>query len=141
MSCYRAEIINLSLKDDKLIMKYPILHVKKRLLGFVKIYMVSIPENKVEETARKFQENMSTKLKKEWYITFHNAEQVIIIFRKRIFKLSGRGIVPVYQERLNTANAEDKEKWDEMIQYAKSLGIPDSQCDFLPEGFDKWEYC
>lgn len=27
-----------------------------------------------------------------------------------------------------------------MIAYAKSLGIPDAQCDFLPEDFEKIEY-
>ena len=31
-------------------------------------------------------------------------------------------------------------RWDDMIQYAKSLGVPDEQCDFLPEDFTKQEY-
>ena len=89
MSCFHAEIINLSLKDSSIIKKFPMLDVKKRFLGYVKIYTISIPENDIEETIRIFQKNMSTKLKKEWYITFHNVERVIIVFRKRIFDLSG----------------------------------------------------
>lgn len=140
VSCYHAEIINLSLKNNNMIEKFPILNTKKRFLGYVKIYTISISEKNIVETVKMFQDNISTKLKKEWYITFHNAERVIIVFRKRIFNLNGKGIMPVYQKILNTSNAEDKEKWDEMISYANSLGIPDSQCDFLPEDFDKQEY-
>ncbi|MDD4434182.1 MAG: hypothetical protein PHN48_10905 [Parabacteroides sp.] len=93
MKNYHAEVINLSLKDKEMIKKYPLLSVKKRYLGYVKI-----------------------------------------------FYLSGKGITPVYQKCINTSHADDKQKWDEMISYAKTLGIPDEQCDFLPEDFDKMEY-
>jgi len=137
---YHAEIINLSQKDDSIMKQFSILEVRKRFLGYVKIFTVSIPEANIAEAVNKFQANMSTKLKKEWYITFHNAGNVIIVFRKKIFELSGKGINPVYQQLLATTDAVDKEKWDEMIKYAKSLGIPDSQCDFLPPGFSKQCY-
>lgn len=83
---------------------------------------------------------MSTALKKEWYITFHTSENVIVVFREKIFVMSGKGIVPVYKKRIDTSHAKDKQKWDDMIQYAKSLGVPDEQCDFLPEDFTKQEY-
>lgn len=69
--------------------------------------------------------------------TVHNAEQVIVVFRKRIFNLSGKGIVLVYQKLLDVSGADDKEKWEELIEYAKFLGVPDNQCDFLPENFEK----
>ena len=58
---------------------------------------------------------------------------MIVVFRKRVFKLSGKGINPVYQKCIDTTSADDREKWDEMIEYAKSLGVPEEQCDFLPE--------
>lgn len=82
-------------------------------------------------------------MNKEWYITFHTTENVIIVFRKRIFNLSGKGIKPIYQKCIDTSCAEEKQKWDDMIAYAKSLGIPDSQCDFLPEDFKikERDYC
>lgn len=41
---------------------------------------------------------------------FLTAEQVIVVFRKRIFKLSGKGICPVYQKCMDATFAEDKEK-------------------------------
>ena len=77
---------------------------------------------------------------RKWYITFHNAEQVIVVFRKRIFYLSAKGIRPVQYKKLDTTYAAEKEQWDEMIEYARSLGVPDDQCDFLPESFDKQMY-
>ena len=73
--------------------------------------------------------------KKEWYITFYNENKVIIVFRSKIFKLSPSGISPIHGKLIDISSAEQKNEWNEMINYAKSLGIPDSQCDFLPEKF------
>lgn len=89
MSYYHAEVINMSLKSNKILEEFQIIDIKKRFLGFVKIITIAIPEGKIEKTVELFQKNMSTKLNKEWYITFHNAERVIVVFRKRIFNLSG----------------------------------------------------
>ena len=59
-------------------------------------------------------------------LTFRNAERkdtlLILQFIKELAD---------YEKMLN----EDKDGWDEMIQYAKSLGVPDEQLDFLPEDF------
>lgn len=140
MPKYHAEIINISLKDKNVINKYSIIDIKKRFLGLVRIYTISIPEENIENAVEEFQSNLCTALKKEWYITFHTAEQVIVVFRKRIFKLFGKGINPVYQKCIDTTSAYDREKWDEMIEYAKSLGVPDEQCDFLPEKFMEDNY-
>lgn len=60
MQSYHAEIINLSLKDRKMIKQYPILNVKNVFLGYVKIYTISISENDIEKTVRAFQDNMGT---------------------------------------------------------------------------------
>ena len=137
---YHAEIINMSLKDKGMIEKYTILDIRKRYLGLVKIYTIAISEDEIENAVEQFQANLGTALKKEWYITFHTAQQVIVVFRKKIFRMSSKGIVPIYQKRLDTTHAEDKQKWDEMIAYAKSLGVPDEQCDILPEDFTKQDY-
>lgn len=140
MSSYHAEIVNLSLDDSRVLKCFPVLNIKKRFLGCVKIYTISIPESDIEKAVLMFQNNLGTKLKKEWYITFHNDKKVIVVFRKRKFELSAIGIKPIYQKLLDTSNAEEKEKWDEIIAYAKSLGIPDEQCDFLPADFAEQIY-
>ena len=61
-------------------------------------------------------------------------------FEKKSFVLSGKGIYPIPQKCIDTSCAEEKEKWDEMVQYARSLGIPDEQCDFLPKDFAMQDY-
>ena len=140
MSCYHGEVINLSLRDVTILNKFKIIDIKKRFLGVVKIYTVELPSEKIEKIAKHFQANMSTNLKKEWYITFHNRERIIIIFRTRIFNLSGKGITPVHGKMLDVSYAEDKENWNELINYAQKLGVPNNQCDFLPEDFSKRIY-
>lgn len=141
MENYHAEILNLSLKNKKLLKKYAMLECRKRFLGLCKIYTLIIPEREIDDAVSMFQSNLNTALNKEWYITFHTAEKVIIVFREKVFRVSGKGIIPVYQKCIDTSGAEDKHTWDEIVAYAKSLGVPDEQCDFLPEDFAKIEYC
>ena len=75
MSRYYGEVINLSLRDISMLKKFKIVDIKKRFLGLVKIYTVELPSKKIEEIAKDFQSNMSTNLKKEWYITFPYCER------------------------------------------------------------------
>lgn len=140
MGNYHAEVVNLSLKNRKMLKEYTILQCRKRFLGLCKIYTIIILERDIEDAVNRFQNNLGNALNKEWYITFHTAENVIIVFREKIFRVSGKGIIPVYQKCIDTSCAEDKNKWDEIVEYAKSLGVPDEQCDFLPEDFSKKDY-
>jgi len=137
---YHAVIINLSQLNKKVFKRFTIIEMKKRFLGIVKLYKIAIPESEIQEAVLNIQANMSNKLKKEWYAAFYNSEKAIIVYRKKIFELSANGIVPVYQQLLDTTNAVEKESWDEMIIYAKSLGIPNNQLDFLPSNFLEENY-
>jgi len=132
---YNAVIINLSQIDTSIFKQFDIINIRKRFLGIIKLYKITVPQEAVQETVSKVQANMSRKLKKEWYATFYNSEKAIIVFREKKFELSTKEITPVYQQKLDTTNADDKKQWDEMINYAKSLNIPDSQLDFLPTDF------
>ncbi len=137
---YHAEVINLSQIDPDIFKHVTIIGVQKRFFGIVKIYKISISKENLEQVISIIQKNMSRKLKMEWYVTFHNPEKAIIVFREKKFELSTKGISPVYQKKLNTANADNKKQWDEMICYAESLHIPDNQLDFLPPGFRTENY-
>ena len=64
---YCAEIINLSLKNKKIIKKYPIIEVKKRFLGALKIYTILVSEEIIDNAIDELQSNMSRNLNKEWY--------------------------------------------------------------------------
>ncbi len=57
-------------------------------------------------------------------ITFHNRERVIVIFRTRIFDLSGKGITPIHGKILDISHAEDKENGNGLISYAKNYVKP-----------------
>lgn len=92
----------MSLKDKKMIKKFPVLKCQSRFFGLCKIYTISIPEKDIEDEVKAFQKNMSTALKKEWYITFHTSENAIVVFREKIFVMSCKGIVPVYKKRIDT---------------------------------------
>jgi len=137
---YHAVIINLSQLDTSIFKHFNIIDIQKRFLGAVKSYKITVPEENIQKAVASVQANMSSKLKKEWYATFYNSEKAIIVFRKKKFELLTNGIVPVYQKKLETTNADDKKHWDEMISYAKSLGIPDSQLDFLPPDYRAENY-
>lgn len=137
---YCAEILNLSLKNKKIIKKYPIIEVKKRFFGALKIYTILVSEEIIDNAIDELQSNMSRNLNKEWYITFHTKERAKIVFREKTFDLSLNGIHPKYQTCLDTSKAKEKDIWDELIAYAKSLGVPDSQCDFLPENYMDMNY-
>jgi hypothetical protein len=132
---YHSEIVNLSQNNTNIFNEFNVIGVRKRFLGFVKIYKISIPENDLSETLTLVQHNMSRKLGKEWYATFHNADKAIVIFREKAFSLFTIGIIPEYQKCLSTDSAKEKQQWNEMLNYAKALGIPNSQLDFLPPDF------
>jgi hypothetical protein len=132
---YHADLVNLSQINTNIFKQFNVISIRKRFLGIIKIYKIKIPPNDLHNVIVSVQANMSKKLNKEWYVSFYNTEQIIVVFRKKIFELSTNGITPIYMKKLDTTNATDKEKWDEMINYAKSLHIPDNQLDFLSPNF------
>ncbi|MDD3260317.1 MAG: hypothetical protein PHU79_00155 [Oscillospiraceae bacterium] len=137
---YHAEVLDVSLVQKKMLKEYTAVSVRKRFLGLLKIYTISIPENQIEETVKRFQNNLGNALHKEWYITFHTDHQAIVLFREKSFRLNTEGIQPVHYQLLNTEGAADKQNWDNMIAYARSLGVPDDQCDFLPDDYKTQQY-
>ena len=58
MSYYHAEVVNLSLKNVDIINNYKTIDIKKRVWGFVKIYTLLIPSEKIDEAVNYFQSNM-----------------------------------------------------------------------------------
>ena len=75
-----------------------------------------------------------------WHAKLGTIEDKFYYNGQWYYKVSGKGINPVYQKCIDTTSANDREKWDEMIEYAKSLGVPEEQCDFLPEKFMEDNY-
>lgn len=53
-----------------------------------------------------------------WYMHFWKGTDIIAVFRDKIFRF----------------NYDDKNTWGEVLEYGRSIGIPDSQLDFPIEG-------
>ena len=52
MGNYHAEIVNLSLKNKKMIKEYVILKCRKRFWGLCKIYTIIIPERDIDDAVK-----------------------------------------------------------------------------------------
>ncbi|MCJ7687811.1 MAG: hypothetical protein MUO60_00560 [Clostridiaceae bacterium] len=71
------------------------------------LYTVIVSEEEIEK--------LSQCIKDEWYMHFLKGRQIIAIFRGKKF----------------TFDYEDKSTWKPAIEYGLSIGIPESQLDFL----------
>ena len=70
------------------------------------IYHVLVSKNKIDA--------FSKNIKKGWYMHFWKGNEVIAVFKDKIFKF----------------NHEDKSTWGPVLDYGKSQGIPEEQLDF-----------
>ena len=123
---YHGIIINVSQRDKSILRKMQIIGVKKAALHLIKLYKVEVKAEEIEDTIKSLQQNLSAKLLfkfKNFYFHFYRNDELIVVFRDRIFRLS-----------------TDRSTWDEVIQYGISLGIPDKQLDFFPCRIEDEEY-
>ena len=82
------------------------------------IYGIEIEDLKLDETISKIQANLKTN--ENWYVHFYNGENLIVIFKNKIFKTS-----------VNSS------RWQPIINYGKEIGIPEEQLDFKPNKFEE----
>ena len=70
------------------------------------MYEVAVSKEEIEELSR----NIFGK----WYMHFWKDTDIIAIFNDKIFEF----------------NYEDKDTWSEVLEYGRSLGLPEAQLDF-----------
>lgn len=80
------------------------------------LYGVEIPNENIAVTLQDIQSNM--KSDKPYYSHFYNDENVIVIFKDKLFNAKPHAST-----------------WLPIIEYGKSLGIPKEQLDFWPNRF------
>lgn len=80
---------------------------------------VEIPESEIDEVVQKLSESIDTEHIGNWYCDFRNNDWHYVVFSGKIFKI----------------DRKKREAYDEMREYALSIGLPEHQ---LPqfEGFD-----
>ena len=84
------------------------------------LHMVEVEEGKAHDVAEEISRSLDSE-HNDWYADFKNDSIHFIIFKGKIFKL----------------NRENKEQYDEVINYGLSLGIPKHQLDFSPDILEK----
>ena len=123
---YHGIIINISQRDKSIFKTIDILGKRKYLFGLLIFYKIKVvPENLVS-VIKTLQNNLSNRIlfkKQEFYFHFYRDNELIIVFRDKIFKVS-----------------PDKSTWLEAITHGRQLKITDKQLDFIPNRFEDETY-
>jgi hypothetical protein len=123
---YHGIIINLSQKDKSIFDKLEIIGKKRVLLGLITLYKINAKEDDINDVIREIQHNMSERLlckRQEYYAHFYRNNELIIVYRNKIFKIS-----------------PDKKTWSDSIRYGTQLHIAEKQLDFKPNRFEDETY-
>ena len=106
---YHAEVINLSLKDKKMIKKFPVLKCQSRFFGLCKIYTISIPEKDIEDV---------TNLRQKYRNKLRNCTDDNLIKEYKEKRNECTTILNKYRKNLKIANyiLEDTPKVKEVIK-------------------------
>jgi hypothetical protein len=119
---FHGIIINISQKNKSIFETVNVLGKRKYLFGLLTLYKVKVPPDKITDAIKAFQSNMSDTVvfkKQEFYFHFYRDNELIIVFRDKIFNAS-----------------PDKSTWAEAIAHGRQLKITDKQLDFVPNRFE-----
>jgi hypothetical protein len=123
---YHGIVINLSQKDRGILEAYKIIGRKNVIPGFLCLEKIEISQGEIEKAIVVLQNNLRDKLWpiiKAFYLHLYRENELIVIFKKRIFRVS-----------------PDPKSWNEAIAYGLGLGIPKKQLDFFPCKFEDENY-
>jgi hypothetical protein len=123
---YHGIIINRSQADHSIFNKLEIIGKRKSLFGLLTLYKTRVQPEKIDATIKLLQSNMASRLflkKQEFYSHFYRNNELIVVFRDAIFKIS-----------------PDKSTWKDAIAHGRSLKIADKQLDFTPNTFENETY-
>lgn len=124
MDKYKGVIIEEALSDRSILKQLNIISTKveavteKHQTPWLRQWTLHAIEVEAKETER-IAQLISQALEGEhhWYADFKNDTNHFVVFRNKVFRI----------------NREDKQQYDQVIQYGISLGIPDYQLDFSAE--------
>ena len=119
---YHGNLLSTEFSNQAFLKEFVILEKRKSLKNPWIHYLVSIPEEKLEEAITKIQRNL---LPQKYYAHLYNEDgsDVIIIFPQRIFRLS----------------IDNSAGWEELHKYMLDFGIPEEQSDPNPKSFAEEE--
>jgi hypothetical protein len=123
---YHGIIIDLSQKNTSVLKSLEIIGCKKAFFNLASLCKVRVPSESIESTITRLQSNMREglwPLVHGFYFHFYNNDELIVVFKNKIFR-----------------GKPEPGSFGEMIDYGKSLGIPEKQLDFFPYRFDDESY-
>ncbi len=123
---YHGIVIDVSQKDKSIFKTLDIIGMKKTLFGIISIYKVKVTAEKIDEVIKKLQSNLVDRIlfkKQEFYFHFYRDDELIIVFRDNIFRVS-----------------PDKSTWADTIAHGRRLMISDQQLDFIPNKFEDEDF-
>ncbi len=123
---YHGIIVNISQRDRSIFGRLEIIGARRLLCGLLILYKVRVGADQIDELIKDVQENMARGIlfkKQEFYAHFYRNDELIIVFRDRVFRVS-------------TGRAS----WEEAREYGRRLGIVEKQLDFIPNRFEDEEY-
>lgn len=107
---YKGIIVEESLEDNRILNDLEILKVRiskaENPADRWHLYTVKVSREKIEK--------LSKNIKLKWYMHFWKGRDVIVIFKDKQFEF----------------NFDDKSTWSPVLEYGKSIGIPQEQLDF-----------
>jgi hypothetical protein len=118
MEEYHGIIIDLSQRNNSILMNLDIIGRKKFFNNLVSLLKVRIPIDALEETIQGLQSNMRKRLlpfAKGFYFHLYSEEELIVAFKEKVFRTK-----------------PEPNSFGEIIEYGKTLGIPEKQLDFIP---------
>ena len=111
MKNYHGIIVDKSQYDESIFTELKILGSKTSSQGWI-LYKIEVSPEEIDKTIRKLQQNM---VLGSFYCHFYRNAELIVVFKEKIFRIT-----------------PDKLTWKEVIEYGKSLRIPEKQLDFHP---------
>lgn len=111
MKEYKGVIVEESLNDNRVLNEFEVIGLcisgQENPSERWHLYTVIVSEEEIEK--------LSGYIKDKWYMHFLKGRQIIAIFRGKKFIF----------------DYDDKSTWKPAIEYGLSIGIPESQLDFL----------
>jgi hypothetical protein len=117
---YHAILLDVEFKDPKFIEKWKLLGKKRSSQNRWWQLKVEVPESRLEEMIN---DGQSLLLDDKYYFHIYREGELIIVWSKRIFYIK-----------------PDKSTWREMLEYGRSIGIPEDQLDMKPTKFKDETY-
>ena len=109
-------LLDMEFSDPNFIDRFKLFAKRKSKTNPWTLFGVEVRNSEIENIFIEIQQNL--KSDKPYYAHFYNDEEIVVIFKEKIFRVSSHAST-----------------WTPIVEHGKSLNIPDEQLDFWPNRF------